>query len=147
MRGSQAYGSVGGETEDLRPFNRTIARVTEPRRSGGVVLRAATMGPMMQRSQGLLGSSLSRLDAFATGIDLFSPARILPRGGLKFGYTTPHGPRCSHAKDRARSQIAQIWINIRQFKRLMIAAPRVQGARQSDLVRFKLDCPSRGLEG
>ena len=56
-----------------RPFNRTVARATVLRLAGGVVRREATRGPMMQRIQGLLGSSLLRLDGFATGTDLFSP--------------------------------------------------------------------------
>jgi hypothetical protein len=46
------------------------------------------MGPMMQRIQGLLGSSLPRMDAFATGIAPLVADLILPRGGLKFGYIT-----------------------------------------------------------
>jgi hypothetical protein len=72
---SQAYAGVGVIGGDWRPLSRTVARTTEPRLAGGVVRRAATMGPMMQRIQGLVGSSFPRLDVFATGIDLFSPFR------------------------------------------------------------------------
>src|SRR5258706_15106153 len=90
MSGSQAYAIFGVVGGDWRPFNRTVARATEPRLAGGVVRRDATMGPMMQRIHGLVGSSLPRLDVLATGIDLLSPVLILPRGELKFGYTTRH---------------------------------------------------------
>ena len=55
------------------------------------------MGPMMQRIQGALGSSLPRLDGFAKGIAPFVAVLILPRGGLKFGYTTLHQGRCFQA--------------------------------------------------
>ena len=60
--------------------------MTEPLLSGGVVRREATMGPMMQRIQGAFGSSLPRLDVFATGLAPVVVVLILPRGGLRFGY-------------------------------------------------------------
>jgi len=76
--GRRGYPSVNGLGVAWRPFNRTVARVTEPRLAGGVGRPAATMGPMMQRIQGLFGLSLPysnpRLDAFATGSCLLAPS-------------------------------------------------------------------------
>src|SRR5580704_15493285 len=83
-----AYASVGSLGADWRPFSRTPARATEPRLAGGVVRREATMEPMMQRIQGAFGSSLPRSYGFATGIAPLLAVRILPPGGLRFGYTT-----------------------------------------------------------
>jgi hypothetical protein len=80
------YDPSRGLGADRRPFNRTVARARELRLAGGVVRREATTKPMMQRIQGLLGSSLPRLDGVATGLDLLLPFFILPHRGLKFGY-------------------------------------------------------------
>ena len=84
----RGYPFVDGLGADWRPFNRTVARVTEPRLAGGVGRHAATMGPMMQRIQGAFGSSLPRSDGFAIGIAPLVAVLILPRSGLRFGYTT-----------------------------------------------------------
>ena len=54
----RGYPSVGNLGAEWRPFSRAVARVTEPRLAGGVGRDAATMGPMMQRIQGLFGLSL-----------------------------------------------------------------------------------------
>jgi hypothetical protein len=62
----EIYDPARGLGADRRPFNRTVARVTECRLAGGVVRREATRKPMMQRIQGLVGSSLPRLDGVAT---------------------------------------------------------------------------------
>ena len=74
----RGYPSVGSLGAEWRPFNRTLARATGPRLAGGVGRHAATMGPMMQRIQGLFGLSLPysnpRLDAFATGSCLLAPS-------------------------------------------------------------------------
>ena len=74
----RGYPSAGNLGAEWRPFNRTVARTTEPRLAGGVGRDAATMGPMMQRIQGLFGLSLPyskpRLDAFATGSCLLPPS-------------------------------------------------------------------------
>jgi hypothetical protein len=70
----ETYDPARGLAADRRPFNRTVVRATVLRLAGGVVRREATTGPMMQRIQGAFGSSLPRLDVFATGIDLLSPS-------------------------------------------------------------------------
>jgi hypothetical protein len=59
------------------------------------------MGPMMQRIQGALGSSLPRLDGFAKGVAPLVASLILPRSGLKFGYTTLDQGRCFQASTRS----------------------------------------------
>ncbi len=84
----EIYDPAGGLGAARRPFNRTIARVTELRLAGGVVRREATTNPMMQRIQGAFGSSLLRSDGLATGIAPLVAVLILPRSGLRFGYTT-----------------------------------------------------------
>jgi hypothetical protein len=63
----EIYDPAGGLGADRRPFNRTVALVTDFRLAGGVVRREATAKPMMQRIHGLLGSSLPRLEGVATG--------------------------------------------------------------------------------
>ena len=135
---SQAYAGVGIIGGDWRPLSRTVARTTEPRLAGGVVRRAATMGPMMQRIQGAFGSSLPRSDGLATGLAPLVPVLILPRPGLRFGYTTRRMDfplRCPQVPARSEPRFCSA--NRKDFKWLMVQGLRQDGVSQTIENRHK----------
>src|SRR6266567_239733 len=71
---------------------------------------------MMQRIQGAFGSSLPRSDGFAIGIAPLVAVLILPRSGLRFGYTTRRRNCRSRLRKFPRSPLR---INHNDFKRLV----------------------------
>jgi len=86
------------------------------------------MGPMMQRIQGVFGSSLPRLDGFATGLAPLVAVLILPRGGLRLGYRTSHPGYCFQDLRPALTSHGNA-DSLRQFNRLLVTSDNRKASR------------------